>query len=46
MNLQKYTEKAQEAIQAALSLATEYRNTEITPEHLLIGAGATAWRWR
>jgi ATP-dependent Clp protease ATP-binding subunit ClpB len=36
MNLQKYTEKAQEAIQSALSLATEYHNTEITPEHLLL----------
>src|SRR5947209_630214 len=36
MNLQKYTEKAQEAVQAALSLATEYNNTQIEPEHLLL----------
>src|SRR5207248_1756457 len=36
MNIQKYTEKAQEAVQSALSLATEYNNTEIMPEHLLL----------
>ncbi len=36
MNLQKYTEKAQEAVQGALSLATEYNNTQIEPEHLLL----------
>ncbi|HMA36603.1 MAG TPA: ATP-dependent chaperone ClpB [Chloroflexia bacterium] len=36
MNFQKYTEKAQEAVQAALALATEYGNTQIEPEHLLL----------
>src|SRR4051794_29087874 len=36
MNLQKYTEKAQEAVLAAQSLATNYNQTEIQPEHLLL----------
>jgi ATP-dependent Clp protease ATP-binding subunit ClpB len=36
MNLQKYTEKAQEALLAAQSLATTYNQTEIQPEHLLL----------
>jgi ATP-dependent Clp protease ATP-binding subunit ClpB len=36
MNFQKYTEKAQEAVQAALALATEHNNTQIEPEHLLL----------
>src|SRR6476469_617618 len=36
MNLQKYTEKAQEAVLAAQSLATEHNNTQIEPEHLLL----------
>src|SRR2546427_565063 len=36
MNLQKYTEKAQEAVLAAQSLATEHNNPEILPEHLLL----------
>ncbi len=36
MNLQKYTEKAQDAVQGALSLATEYNNSQIEPEHLLL----------
>ncbi|HUS15644.1 MAG TPA: Clp protease N-terminal domain-containing protein, partial [Chloroflexia bacterium] len=36
MNLQKYTEKAQEAVQGALSLTTEHNNSQIEPEHLLL----------
>jgi ATP-dependent Clp protease ATP-binding subunit ClpB len=36
MNLQKYTEKAQEAILAAQQLADRERHPEITPEHLLL----------
>src|SRR5919112_75223 len=36
MNLQKYTEKAQEAIVAAQQLADREGHPEITPEHLLV----------
>ncbi len=36
MNLQRYTEKAQEALLAAQSLATEYNQSQIEPEHLLL----------
>src|SRR3954454_714968 len=36
MNLQKYTEKAQEAVLGAQSLASEYGNPQIEPEHLLL----------
>jgi ATP-dependent Clp protease ATP-binding subunit ClpB len=36
MNIQKYTEKAQEAIVAAQSLADRDGHPEITPEHLLL----------
>jgi ATP-dependent Clp protease ATP-binding subunit ClpB len=36
MNLQKYTEKAQEAVLGAQSIATEHNNTQIEPEHLLL----------
>ncbi len=36
MNLQRYTEKAQEAVLAAQSLATEYNQSQIEPEHLLL----------
>ncbi len=36
MNINKFTEKAQEAIIAAQSLATELNHSEITPEHLLV----------
>jgi ATP-dependent Clp protease ATP-binding subunit ClpB len=36
MNLNKYTEKAQEAIFQAQSLAGEYNHSQIEPEHLLL----------
>ena len=36
MNLNKFTEKAQEAVLAAQSLATEQHHSEVTPEHLLV----------
>ncbi len=36
MNLQKYTEKAQEAIAAAQRLADERNNPQIEPEHVLL----------
>jgi ATP-dependent Clp protease ATP-binding subunit ClpB len=36
MNIQKYTEKAQEAIVAAQTLADREGHPEITPEHLLL----------
>jgi ATP-dependent Clp protease ATP-binding subunit ClpB len=36
MNLNKYTEKAQEAIVQAQSLASEYSHSQIEPEHLLL----------
>ena len=36
MNLNKFTEKAQEAVMTAQNLATEFNNAEIVPEHLLI----------
>ena len=36
MNLNKLTEKAQEAILASQNLATEYNHSEVTPEHLLV----------
>src|SRR5262245_51381355 len=36
MNIQKYTEKAQEAIAGAQSLADRSGHPEITPEHLLL----------
>src|SRR5687768_4391800 len=36
MNLNKFTEKAQEAVMTAQNLATEFTHAEITPEHLLI----------
>jgi ATP-dependent Clp protease ATP-binding subunit ClpB len=35
MNINKFTEKAQEAIVAAQNLATELNHSEIAPEHLL-----------
>ena len=37
MNIQKYTEKAQEAVVAAQTLADREGHPEITPEHLLLG---------
>jgi ATP-dependent Clp protease ATP-binding subunit ClpB len=36
MNLNKYTEKAQEAIVGAQNLASEQTHSEVTPEHLLV----------
>ena len=35
MNLNKYTEKAQEAVLTAQNLGSEFNQPEITPEHLL-----------
>jgi ATP-dependent Clp protease ATP-binding subunit ClpB len=36
MNINKFTEKAQEAIVGAQSLAQESNHSEVTPEHLLV----------
>ena len=36
MNLNKFTEKAQEAVLTAQNLASEGTHAEITPEHLLV----------
>jgi len=36
MNLNKFTEKAQEAVVAAQHLATGFNHAEVTPEHLLV----------
>ncbi len=36
MNLNKFTEKAQEALLAAQHLASEQHHAEVTPEHLLV----------
>ena len=36
MNLNKFTEKAQEAVVTAQNLATELNHAEVTPEHLLV----------
>jgi len=36
MDLNKYTQKAQEAILAGQTLATEYNHAQIEPEHLLL----------
>ena len=36
MNLNKFTEKAQEAVITAQNLATEQNHAEVTPEHLLV----------
>ena len=36
MNLNKFTEKAQEAVVAAQNLATEQSHAEVMPEHLLV----------
>ena len=36
MNLNRYTEKAQEAIQAALQLAERAGHPEVLPEHVLL----------
>jgi len=36
MNLNKFTEKAQEAVITAQNIATELTHAEVTPEHLLV----------
>lgn len=36
MNLNKFTEKAQEAVMTAQNLASEFTHAEVTPEHLLV----------
>src|SRR3990167_11468948 len=36
MNLNKFTEKAQEAVINAQNLATELAHAEVAPEHLLV----------
>ena len=36
MNLNKFTEKAQEAVLGAQNLATDQHHSEVTPEHLLV----------
>jgi ATP-dependent Clp protease ATP-binding subunit ClpB len=36
MNLNKLTEKAQEAVVASQNLASELNHAEIVPEHLLV----------
>src|ERR1051325_6652250 len=36
MNLNKFTEKAQEAVITAQNIASEFNHSEITPEHLLV----------
>ena len=36
MNLNKFTEKAQEALVAAPALASEYHHAQVEPEHLLV----------
>ena len=36
MDLNRFTNKAQQAVLAAQSSAVEYNHTEITPEHLLL----------
>jgi ATP-dependent Clp protease ATP-binding subunit ClpB len=36
MNINKYTEKAREAVATALDLATQANNPNVEPEHLLV----------
>src|SRR5919201_6054929 len=36
MNINKYTEKAREAIAAALELARQHNNPQLEPEHVLL----------
>src|SRR5256885_17037857 len=36
MNINKYTEKAREAVAAAVDLATQANNPNVEPEHLLV----------
>src|SRR3954468_19884368 len=35
MNINKYTEKAREAVAAAIELARQHNNPQLEPEHLL-----------
>jgi len=42
MNLNKFTEKAQEALFEAQNLATEYNHSQIEPDHLLLALVAQA----
>ena len=46
MNINKFTEKAQEAVVAAQNLAGELTHAEITPEHLLRGPSRAVGRHR
>ena len=36
MNINKYTEKAREAVAAAIELAQQANNPQLEPEHLLV----------
>ncbi len=36
MNINKYTEKAREAVAAAIELARQSNNPQVEPEHLLV----------
>ena len=36
MNINKYTEKAREAVAASIELAREHNNPQLEPEHLLV----------
>src|SRR3989442_15393903 len=36
MNINKYTEKAREAVAAAIELARQHNNPQLEPEHLLV----------
>src|SRR3954464_7069355 len=36
MNINKYTEKAREAVAAAIDLATRQNNPQVEPEHVLV----------
>ncbi len=36
MNMNKYTEKAAEAISSAVELATEHHQAQVEPEHLML----------
>ena len=40
MNINKYTEKAREAVAAAVELARQGNNPQIEPEHLLVAVVA------
>jgi len=44
MNLNKFTLKAQEAIQSALQLAEQFGHQEIAPAHVLAVLNKTAGR--